>query len=768
MGRGPTSAGESAGTPWCRISGPFRRENLKKHRPIEFRPSKYTWGMPFDGVLPRNPDPSLPETSELPSPHLMNSEPETEQLFQDVLQQALEDGARGQLKPFPHYLEQLPEGQRQDLLLNLELIEQDAQVATTDQTTMLDHRSVRRALHPTQIGRYRALRQLDEQGAMGTVLLARDPDLDCNVVLKTIGLPTLPNRDQGDRILRRMKQEAQALGQIQHPYVCGIRDVVDHHGTPVLVMPFVEGESLARILKRQRSARQDSSDSRVWPQLPRVDSHPSGQFSQSRDSGSSSAPAATSSQDAKPSELPDFLRFMERVAQGIQAAHDRNIVHRDLKPSNIMATPSGHPVIIDFGLALNLGTPSDLRQTQDGDSIGTPLYMSPEQIGGERDSIDTRTDIWALGVMLYEGMTGQLPFDGSVAQLRRQIPKGDPAPPRKLNPSISVDAEAVAMKCLEASPHRRYASAAALAEDLANIRNLRPVSARPLTPLRRFLRPLARHKLIVALTVGVAILGIALLVQWLREEDKTRIRSLAYTDPARFLEEGSAYWSDDVLAPIKEAVRSGDTRTFLGEVLQLRARGSGEPRLSRWAIPGGKISPDLLSIVTPLMPVGYRWAVTFTSLDPDLLDAGFPILTAKQPKGTIETLTLEHQEKALLPDPSTPKVIQWAIHAAPSHLAPERHAQPVATGRVLLVPSSTWSQVQCDEPPPLDRVSQSLLDLCTKPHGPLPLPSEAPELPLIQKLKEGLFHGNDRAYEFLAILWTDLAKQNHETSKPAR
>jgi hypothetical protein len=204
--------------------------------------------------------------------------------------------------------------------------------------------------------------------------------------------------------------------------------------------------------------------------------------------------------------LRAVLALMEEVARAIHAAHLQKIVHRDLKPGNIMVRPDGHPVVLDFGLAIDLSAEHARRLTSYGDVIGTPAYMAPEQIRSESDAIDPRTDVYALGVILYELLTFRRAFTGSdLHAIYNRILAGRIDPPRNVNPTIPRDLEAVCQRAMEVDPRRRYATALELAEDLRRVRTLEATLARPISGVERAVRVLRRHPRAVAGFVGGAV-----------------------------------------------------------------------------------------------------------------------------------------------------------------------------------------------------------------------------------------------------------------------
>src|SRR5262249_6770325 len=199
------------------------------------------------------------------------------------------------------------------------------------------------------------------------------------------------------------------------------------------------------------------------------------------------------------------------LAEAVGAAHQGEIVHRDLKPANVLLTPDGTPKISDFGLARRVE--GGERLTQSGALLGTPSYIAPEQTRGRRQALGPSVDIYALGAILYELLTGRPPFQGeSAADTVLQVLSQDPVPPARLNPRVPRDLETICLKCLHKEPPRRYASAAALAEDLRCFLRGEAIAARPEGRLERLARGMRRRPpLVVGLMAG-GLLATALVV----------------------------------------------------------------------------------------------------------------------------------------------------------------------------------------------------------------------------------------------------------------
>src|SRR5262245_58380891 len=217
-----------------------------------------------------------------------------------------------------------------------------------------------------------------------------------------------------------------------------------------------------------------------------------------------------------PQPLPVVVSLVERVARAIHHAHQAGLIHRDLKPANILVQPRQgaraelaecFPKITDFGLAKRLDDPS--LRTASGDIVGTPSYMAPEQAAGGRGELGPATDVYALGAILYELITGRPPFKGATAvDTVVQLLHQEPVRPGSLRPELPQDLETICLHCLNKEPSRRYATAAELADDLFRYRRGQPVLARPVGPVERGLKWARRHPLPAALLVGIVLVAL--------------------------------------------------------------------------------------------------------------------------------------------------------------------------------------------------------------------------------------------------------------------
>jgi serine/threonine protein kinase len=276
----------------------------------------------------------------------------------------------------------------------------------------------------------------------------------------------------GAEAVTRFRREAEALARLSHPNIVPIHQVGEHAGRPFLILEYVEGDSLARHLKGR--------------QLPFTES----------------------------------AGLLRQLAHAVHHAHQRGILHRDLKPGNILLDAQGTPHVTDFGLAKLLDPAralADSGQTQSGAVVGTPGYMAPEQAGGKGKKIGPTTDVWALGAILYECLTGRPPFQAAtVIETLLQVANEEPVAPSKLRPDCPRELEAVCLKCLEKDPRRRYGSAQELAEDLDRYLAGEPLRVAGRQPFRELLRLARRHREVAFLAAGavvaLAVVGAILLL----------------------------------------------------------------------------------------------------------------------------------------------------------------------------------------------------------------------------------------------------------------
>ncbi len=310
-----------------------------------------------------------------------------------------------------------------------------------------DHRKTSR---PVLFGDYEILHQIGK-GGMGVVYKARHRRLGRLAAIKVLRTGKLASGEE----VARFAAEAQAAAQLDHPGIVPVFEVGEHEGQHFLALAFIEGESLSR----------------------RVQDGP-----------------------LEPSEA---ARIVELAARAVQFSHEHGVIHRDLKPANILIAADGQPKVTDFGLAKLLDRDTGLTQT--GQILGTPAYMPPEQAGESGAAVGPLADVYSLGATLYCLLTGRPPFQAAtVVETLQQVIQQEPVPPRALNAAIPVDLETICLKTLQKEPAKRYASAAALADDLHRFQTGHPIVARPVTATERAVRWCRREPVKAGLVVTAA------------------------------------------------------------------------------------------------------------------------------------------------------------------------------------------------------------------------------------------------------------------------
>jgi non-specific serine/threonine protein kinase/serine/threonine-protein kinase len=414
-----------------------------------------------------------------------------------------------------------------------------------------------------RLGRFELLEAVGT-GAFGTVYKARDLELDRIVAIKIPRAGHLATKEDLDRFLR----EGRSLAQIHHPGIVPVYEVGQADGLPYLVTEFVQGKTLAELLQTHPFTSQESA------------------------------------------------ALIAKVAGALQYAHERGIVHRDLKPSNILlesvvrgsssvaadeeravacygpqATDYGLPKVTDFGLAKREGF--ETTMTVEGQVLGTPAYMSPEQAAGEAHRVDGRSDVYSLGVVLYQMLTGEVPFRGTVRMLLYQVLHDEPRSPRSLNDRVPRDLETVCLNCLRKEPGKRYATALALADDLGRFLMGEAILARPMGRGERLWRWCRRNKApvvaatIITVSLVGGIIGTSLgMVQARRSAEAARVAKVQIEKSNEILV--SIFRNLDPKAEEKEGK---DLRVLLGErldeaVRQLEGEAAGDPlavaRMQLW------------------------------------------------------------------------------------------------------------------------------------------------------------------------------------------
>jgi serine/threonine protein kinase/predicted Zn-dependent protease len=448
----------------------------------------------------------------------------SEAVLELILNEVILREAAGESPALEEYLQRFS-WLEEDLQLLFEVHQGLAPAAEPAPDTVTDHADAGSATwwdHPPRVASasasepaaiavpgYEILSELG-RGGMGVVYLARHIGLKRAVALKMV----LAGAHAQPEVLARFQTEAEAVARLKHPHIVQIYEVGERDGCPYLCLELVEGGSLEKKLK------------------------------------------------GAPQPAREAARLVETLARAMQHVHQHGILHRDLKPSNILLTADGNPKITDFGLAKLLD--SDLLRTPSEAVLGTPSYMAPEQADGRSRAISTLSDVYALGAILYELLTGRPPFRAATPwDTIKQVISQEPLAPTRLQPKVPRDLETICLKCLEKEPHRRYADAGALADDLARFQAGEPIRARPINTVQRAIKWARRRPAIAGLTGVVATLLLILvpLVLWIDATSRLRraaeLRQNTLDRIARF-----QHGRDEVLFLAAQSVTT-DSKTIL-------------------------------------------------------------------------------------------------------------------------------------------------------------------------------------------------------------
>jgi serine/threonine protein kinase len=329
-------------------------------------------------------------------------------------------------------------------------------------------------------GDYQLLEEI-ARGGMGIVYKARQLSLNRVVALQLV----LSGQFASEEEVERFRREAEAAANLDHPNIVAIHEVGQHEGQQYFSMAYVEGRSLAEIIRKS------------------------------------------------PLSPVQAARYVETVARAVEYAHQQGTLHRDLKPANILIDRDVQPRIPDFGLARRVEADSEL--TNSGQILGSPSYMPPEQASAEHGTVGPSSDVYALGAVLYDRVIGRPPFQAETPpDTLPRVLGSEPASPRSLNPSVPRDLETICLKCLEKEPKNRYLTARELAEELRRLLNGEPIQARPITALGRTWRWRKRNPVVSSLAAALVVALVGGLAgvtwQWYRAEVHADSEALACQD----------------------------------------------------------------------------------------------------------------------------------------------------------------------------------------------------------------------------------------------
>ena len=355
-----------------------------------------------------------------------------------------------------------------------------------------------------ELGDYELLQEVG-RGGQGVVFRARQKSLNRTVALKIISLGQWASKAH----LKRFRLEAEAAARLEHPGIVPIHEVGERDGSCYFSMKFVEGGQLDEVARRG------------------------------------------------PLSIRRAVELIAKVARTVHYAHEHGILHRDIKPGNILLDAKGEPHLTDFGLARLVESESSVTQTLD--VLGTPSYMAPEQAVGNNAAVSSATDVYGLGAVLYQLLTGQPPFAGGATyETIKLLLDTEPRQPRLLNPKIDRDLSTICLKCLEKDPKRRYSSALGLAEDLERWLKHEPIAARHVGPLVRVRKWVRRNPSIAVMAAMLLALAVPLGVmvwksEFIRHPVTTGIAVLPFENLSEQREDAAAFVDgvqDDILTKL--------------------------------------------------------------------------------------------------------------------------------------------------------------------------------------------------------------------------
>jgi serine/threonine protein kinase/WD40 repeat protein/outer membrane protein assembly factor BamB len=478
-------------------------------------------------------------------------------------------------------------------------------------------------------------------GAFGSVWKAHDAKLDRTVAIK---IPRNVHLDEGQTEL--FLRDARAAAQLKHPNIVSVHEVGKQDDTIYIVSDFIDGETL-----------------REWA---------------SKNPLSPKAAAA----------------LCVKIAKALHHAHESGVIHRDLKPGNIMMDSDGEPHIVDFGLAKR--DAGEITMTVQGQILGTPAYMSPEQARGEGHAVDRRADIYSMGVILFELLTGELPFRGDKQMLLLQILEDDPPGLRKLNNNVPGDLETICLKCLEKEPVHRYSTAASLAEDVGRYLAMKPIAARPISRAGRALRWCRRNPVVASLVTAVAALllmlgvGGTIVAVWQTSLLNQNEKQLHITEAMRLVSESRSNRDQFPVRSLLLTVEAAQSTRRHGEPIILQAHEmllNAPSILGGWPLAGHDselsqvtISPDERWFVTVCGPTVSLWPLP-------LEDGNQPARVLKTGGQPIISVAISSGSRWLAIVDGDGTLRLWDMHADPAKSSPRVHECKFAVNSMAFTPN---------------------------------------------------------------------------------
>lgn len=517
-------------------------------------------------------------------PELDALSPEQQQRLAQVLERCLLELEQGRNPDVDEMAAEVPDLAEplKNCLGSLQILHQAAAAFGTVSRPRLPH-----GMADGRLGDYEILREIG-RGGMGVVYQARQISLERLVALKVLPLAGLLDRKQ----IARFQKEARAAAQLHHPNIVPVFAVGCERGVYYYAMQYVEGRPLDLAIRHLRQGDHGSLSARApAPAVPEEqpeqaavglpETHP-GESEGTSPPSTNGDPAGQSgrvtaragSTVPSPKDRDHFRRVAElgiQAAEALEHAHQYGIIHRDVKPSNLLLDDQGAIWITDFGLAR---FQTDAQVTATGDVLGTLHYMSPEQASGRSALIDPRTDVYSLGVTLYELLTLEVPFEGqNRQQLLGQISNDEPRSPRRVNPAIPADLETIVLKSIAKAREHRYATAQELADDLRRFLEGRPTLARRPTLADRVSKWARRHQAAVwsgAVLMAVTMVGLG-VATWLMHGERAKTaaaleRSEAHYRQARRAVDRFATRHAEQLASLPGAERL--RQELLGDTLE--------------------------------------------------------------------------------------------------------------------------------------------------------------------------------------------------------